>query len=138
MTADLTQTERRVISAEWETQFIPWLRTAWEPGQHVALIGPTGEGKSTFAGGILNQRKWVLALDPKGEDETLSATGYKRLTRWPPSSKDRDRIAEGKPARFIIGGPVGSPSTRRCLSSTRKPIASRMHWPLRGKTFASP
>jgi hypothetical protein len=107
MTADLTSDDtRRAIAAEWETAFTPWFRTAWQPGQHIALIGPTGEGKSTFAGGILSHRKWVLALDPKGEDETLSATGYKRLTRWPPPAKDRDRIAEGKPARYIIGGPV--------------------------------
>ena len=105
MTAELADA-RRAIAAEWETVFMPWFRGAWEPGQHVALIGPTGEGKSTFAGGILDHRKWVLALDPKGEDETLSATGYKRLTRWPPPSRERDRIAEGKPARFIIGGPV--------------------------------
>ena len=104
---ELTDSDtRRVISAEWEGTFIPWLKTTWEPGQHIALIGPTGEGKSTFAGGVLALRKWVLALDPKGEDETLSATGYKRLTRWPPPGKDRDRIAEGQPARYIIGGPV--------------------------------
>jgi hypothetical protein len=99
-------TIERVIAAEWGGGFLPWFNDAWQPGQHVALIGPTGEGKSTFAGGILAQRKWVLALDPKGEDETLSKTGYKRLTKWPPPSRDRDRIAEGKPARYIIGGPV--------------------------------
>ena len=93
----------RVIAAEWHTMFLPWFRQAWQPGQHIALIGPTGEGKSTFAGGILDTRKWVLALDPKGGDETLSRTGYKKLEKWPPPGRDRDRIAEGKPMRYIIG-----------------------------------
>jgi len=104
MAGALTAHGPRVEAAEWEDTFLPWWGDAWQPGQHVALIGPTGEGKSTFAGGILGLRKWVLALDPKGEDETLSATGYQRLTRWPPPGKIRDGIAEGKPARLIIGG----------------------------------
>lgn len=93
----------KVVSAEWDT-FLDWFGEEWKPGQHIALIGPTGEGKSTFAVGILGLRKWVLALDPKGEDETLSASGYQRITSWPPSSKIRDRIAEGKPVRLIVGG----------------------------------
>lgn len=92
-----------VTAREWDVFLKQW-RKDWEPGQHVALIGPTGEGKSTFAVGILGLRKWVLALDPKGEDETLSQSGYERITKWPPSDKIRDRIAEGKPARLIVGG----------------------------------
>ncbi len=94
---------RKVIAADWD-MFLKWFGEVWEPGQHVALIGPTGEGKSTFAVGILGLRKWVLALDPKGEDETLSASGYQRVTKWPLASRTRDRIAEGKPARIIVGG----------------------------------
>jgi hypothetical protein len=89
--------------AAWD-KFLAWLKDLWEPGQHIALIGPTGEGKSTFAGGILELRKWVLALDPKGEDDTLSATGYQRITAWPPPKKIRQDIAEGRPARLIVGG----------------------------------
>jgi len=104
--SNLLAADGQVIPAEWHGLFLPWFREAWEPGQHVALIGPTGEGKSTFAGGILDTRKWVLALDPKGGDETLSKTGYKQLTKWPPPGRDRDRIAEGKPMRYIIGRQV--------------------------------
>jgi hypothetical protein len=100
---------RQVIAAEWG-KFSEWFAAAWQPGQHVALIGPTGEGKSTFAAGILDARKWALALDPKGEDETLAKTGYKRLVKWPPSGRDRDRIAAGKAARYIIGGPIRTES----------------------------
>lgn len=77
---------------------------AWQPGDHVALIGPTGEGKTTFAVGILRLRKWVLALDPKGEDRTLSASGYTRITSIPPPRKIQQQVAEGKPAHLIVGG----------------------------------
>lgn len=94
-----------VEAREWE-EFLPWYDRQWEPGKHVALIGPTGEGKSTFAVGTLKLRKWVLALDPKGEDETLQASGWQRITAWPPSNKVRDGIAEGRPARLLVGGSV--------------------------------
>jgi hypothetical protein len=90
------------------------------------MIGPTGEGKSTFAAGILQLRQYVMALDPKGEDETLSRTGYERVTRMPTEipvherllhSKDArqwDRIhqdiAEGRPARVIVGTSTRTPA----------------------------
>jgi hypothetical protein len=77
---------------------------AWQPGDHVALVGPTGEGKTTFAVGLLNLRKYDLALDPKGEDTTLSRSGFVRITRLPPPGWVQDDIAEGKPARLIVGG----------------------------------
>jgi hypothetical protein len=102
----------RVEGVPWET-FIAWWSDAWEPGQHVALIGPTGQGKSTFACGILKLRKWVLALDAKGGDSTLAASGFKPIKAWPPPSKIRDEIAEGKPARLII---TGSTRTKRDMA----------------------
>lgn len=77
---------------------------AWQPGDHVALVGPTGEGKTTFAVGILRLRKWVLALDPKGEDRTLSKSGYQRITSIPPPRRIQQEIAEGRPAHLIVGG----------------------------------
>lgn len=80
------------------------LPAAWEPGQHWALIGPTGEGKSTFAIRILRGRKWVLALDPKGKDDTLEAAGWTRTTTLPPGRKVQKRIEEGQPVRLIVGG----------------------------------
>ncbi len=88
----------------------------WKPGQHWALIGPTGEGKSTFAVGLLEGRKWVLSLDPKGEDETLSSSGYQRVTSMPPPKgwpvgkprpgTDRwvwDRVDQGLPVGLVAG-----------------------------------
>lgn len=102
MPRELT-TAREVVGMTWD-EFIEFFRVRWRPGQHVALIGPTGSGKSTFAVGILALRRYVLALDPKGGDSTLAASGYRRLLQWPPSNRVWDSIAEGAPARFIVGG----------------------------------
>jgi hypothetical protein len=76
---------------------------AWQPGSHVALIGPTGEGKTTFAVGLLKLRKYVLALDPKGGDTTLARSGFTRITSLPPPGWVQDDLAEGKPVRLIVG-----------------------------------
>jgi hypothetical protein len=93
----------------------------WNPGQHWALIGKTREGKSNFAIAVLREtRKYVLALDPKGEDETLTKSGWLRVTSLPNAKRslgwklshqeeaklwrgiEKD-IEEGRPARLIVG-----------------------------------
>lgn len=106
--------DTQVVAVPWET-FEQWFKETWEPGQHLALIGPTGEGKSTFAVHVLKNRKYVLALDPKGEDETLAASGFERLVSWPLSNKQRDRIAEGNPCRLIVGGSVRDAASKKQL-----------------------
>jgi hypothetical protein len=113
---------RDVVGLPWP-RFLDYMTWAWKPGQHIAMIGPTGEGKTTFAAGLLSTRKWVLAFDPKGEDETLTASGFERVAHLPTdmrgpvwrarhwqASRQWDRIendiAAGKPARVIVGGPA--------------------------------
>ncbi len=112
MTGSLLQTApERVEGVTWD-QFLVALRRgsatpkirAWQPGDHAALVGPTGEGKTTFAVGILRLRKWVLALDPKGEDTTLGKSGFVRITGLPPPGRIQQDVAEDKPARLIVGG----------------------------------
>lgn len=89
----------------------------WAPGTHKALIGTTGDGKTTHAVGILDGRKYVLCLDAKGEDDTLERAGYRRVRALPKrgwsSLKGEDQkqwreiwrdIDEGRPARVIVGG----------------------------------
>jgi hypothetical protein len=103
-----------IVGVPWGV-FLAWLNDAWDPGTHLAIIGPTGEGKTTFVVGILGLRSWVIALDPKGEDETLAASGYRRVTRLPLPGALRNQIAAGEPARLIIGGPSRTDDEKRAL-----------------------
>jgi hypothetical protein len=80
-----------------------WFASVWEPGQHVAICAPTGGGKTTVVVWLARLRKWVVALDPKGGDDTLRATGFPRLSSWPPPRKAYKAMAEGKPVRYIVG-----------------------------------
>ena len=123
-----------VVWLDWE-QYLAWLSgrltkvraswgerldlgPPWQPGEHMALDGPTGEGKTTHAVGLLSLRKYVLALDPKGEDQTLTDSGYARVTsiyrdsvdwrmRHREDAKTWDKIwkavENGRPARVIVG-----------------------------------
>lgn len=105
--------DRFVLALKRGSRF-PLIR-AWQPGDHVALVGPTGEGKTTVAIGLLELRKWVLALDPKGGDRTLAKTGWPRITSVPPPRKVQQDVAEGKPAHLIVGGPARSRSEDEAL-----------------------
>lgn len=100
--------------------FLQWLAVSWTPGKHFALCGPTGEGKTTFAVWALMQRKWVMALDPKGEDDTLEDSGFIRITSFPLPRKIRNAIAEGEPARLIIGGSARTDAEERALRRLMK------------------
>ena len=101
----------------------PWgeqvkLGPPFNPGTHMPVIGPTGCAKTTHAVQVLKAcRKYVLALDPKGEDETLAGAGFTRVRELPQrgisslTAKDQatwrrihKRIEEGKDARVIVGG----------------------------------
>lgn len=60
----------------------------WFQGQHLALIGPTGSGKTTLAMAILPKQSYTTVLATKPRDTTmdsLAATGYKVFKRWPQS-----------------------------------------------------
>lgn len=84
-------------------EFDEWWAGIWQPGEHVAYLGPTGTGKSNAAITMLRPRRFVLALDPKGGDQTLKKLGYPRMKTWPPPRKFWRDIEDGKPSRWIVG-----------------------------------
>jgi hypothetical protein len=62
----------------------------WQQNQHVAVIGPTEQGKTNLIYHLLQARTYVAYLGIKTEDATLDAfargNGYQRVTDWPPTT----------------------------------------------------
>lgn len=118
--AELGEPSAQVLALPWD-EFLPWWAENWEPGQHVGVVGPTGAGKSTLEVGLCQPRRWVAALDPKGGDDTLAASGWVRVSKWPLPAGIVSDIKEGEPARIIIGRHV---STRADRAANRKLLAT--------------
>lgn len=69
----------------------------WEQGQHVALIGPTGRGKTSALIEILQQRQYVAVLATKPRDKTMQyliSHGYDLYRKWEniPASRSPRRV----------------------------------------------
>jgi hypothetical protein len=68
---------------DWEhfvTEFLDW-----QQGEHLAMIGPTGAGKTTLALYLLGIRHYVTVFATKPQDKTLDAlqmAGYKLMKEW--------------------------------------------------------
>ena len=138
------------VLLDWDREYIPWSRgklraktllgervpmpDPWKPGTHWALCGVTGDGKSTHAVGMLRTRKWVVALDPKGEDETLEKSGYTRLRAMPPPRKqDREiweKVNEGKPVGLVVGYEAKSDEDDAAM---RKLMNETINWTRRSR-----
>lgn len=60
----------------------------WKQGEHVTLLGPTGQGKTTLALAILPKREYVIVFGCKAKDKTLDKLikedGYFKATEYPP------------------------------------------------------
>lgn len=65
-------------------QFLGHMRSRWRQGQHIALIAPTGGGKTYAALDLISIRKHVVAIATKAKDETLDTYPFVRKSDWPP------------------------------------------------------
>lgn len=82
-----------------------WLsgwRAAWRQGEHVALVGPTGSGKTYVAHDMLSARRYVLVLAVKPKDDTIQVfthgePKYKRVKKWPLDWGVHRAVIEVKP-----------------------------------------
>lgn len=57
----------------------------WRQGEHVALIGPTGQGKTTLLTHLLPIHPYVTVFATKPKDESMDGlirTGYYPIKRW--------------------------------------------------------
>jgi hypothetical protein len=80
----------------WSFLRDPFLR-AWEQGQHIAIIGPTGQGKTTLAIDLLENRVKYLGasvciIATKQTDSQLSKlarNGWRIVREWPPTYEER-------------------------------------------------
>ncbi len=68
---------------------IPWdkflSKFVWKQGEHLALIGPTGQGKTTLLARIAPLHPYVVLFVTKPRDETAEhfvQQGYEKLERW--------------------------------------------------------
>lgn len=69
---------------------IPWDvfvrdRFKWLQGEHVGMIGPTGQGKTTLLLNILPLKPYVVVFATKPRDETMNTligSGYLKMERW--------------------------------------------------------
>lgn len=75
----------------------PRFMRVWEQGQHMAIIGPTGQGKTTLAADLLEMRCRersgnVVIIGTKQTDKMLSKlgrSGWKIIREWPPTYEER-------------------------------------------------
>lgn len=81
-------------------QWLDMMRTEWRQGQHIAIMGRTGRGKTTLARDLMSCRGWVAVVAIKRADETIETfppLGYKIITKWPPQYGNNKVVLWAKP-----------------------------------------
>lgn len=81
-----TMPAKQTVSPEWD-EFLK--RMDWRQGEHVTIIGPTGQGKTTLARALLPAREYCIIVATKPKDKVLNALrrkGWHVITEWPPEA----------------------------------------------------
>lgn len=88
--------------------FLPNFIHEWEQGEHVAVLGPTGQGKSILLTRLARarakvKRAEVIIFGTKPRDSTLSDLGWPIIEKW----EDREYGQK----QLIFWPPYGDPKT---------------------------
>lgn len=68
----------------WD-EFFTWFKKNWKQGEHVAMIGTSGQGKSTLAKTIIPIRNYVVVFVTKARDPLfalLKKDGFKKVSEF--------------------------------------------------------
>ena len=112
--------EHDVERIKWKV-LEPAFMAQWEQGQHMAIIGPTGQGKTTLAIELLDDRVEqrggsVVILASKQKDEGLQKllrNGWQLVREWPPTYEQRI-------ARKILFWPKYTKASRSAQDNKQK------------------
>ena len=121
-----------VPSVEWD-EFWELLWNGdlmWRQGEHIAMIGPTGCGKSTLAMEMLKMRRYTTLLCTKPYSSTLSkyikANKYQTFTEWP------DKVPASRAPRRAIWPDVRTvgkiPRQRYAIGHAMEQIYTEGNW----------
>lgn len=78
------QEKDQIEIMSWD-EFLPFIRKNWKQGEHVAMIAPTQQGKSTLAQVIMPIRDYVVVFVTKARDPLMSKLekqGYKKVQEF--------------------------------------------------------
>ena len=90
-------------SGNWEARLsreaprMPWANFTsevfdWKQGEHVGIIGPTGQGKTTLMMHLLPYQPYVFATKPHDEsmERLIRSDDYLRIERWSTINPDSE------------------------------------------------
>lgn len=81
------------------SEFYKEFKLLWFVGQHVTIVGTTGDGKTVLAEHLYEMRNYVVVIATKSKDESLDDYGkdFHRIQKWPPRFDQKKVLFWKKP-----------------------------------------